>query len=104
MIYRIATVAIQPGRYYEYWRWAREVLDFWQEQGIQQVGVLRAAGPAGEGLAILITAHQTEQIARQQFQEIAASERGKELYSQRPSLIAELKVQFATPVEFSNLK
>lgn len=97
MIYRILTVTIQQAKHFEYWRWAKDVLDVWQDYGVKIMAAFQATGPAGEDLGIFITEHESEEEARSRFREIYGVGRGKELAEMSPSLIAETKTQFAKP-------
>ena len=88
MLLRVVTVRIARGREADYWAWAREILTYWDEQG-----VLRAGGPYsstladGAEIATWLTLHENADEIAAEFRELYAAGRGRELIERRPPLV-----------------
>ncbi len=90
MYLRVVRVTIAPGKTEAYWAWAREILQLWDAAGVVRAGGPYAAtGTAGEDVGVWLTVHESEEQASQQFRELYATGRGKELIALRPPLVAE---------------
>jgi hypothetical protein len=90
MYLRVVRVQLVPGKFNDYWSWASEIVALWDDYHVIRVGgPYRHRGPAGEDIAIWLTAHETEAAMRDEFRDMYASERGAALIARRPPLVAE---------------
>jgi hypothetical protein len=104
VVYRIVTVTIQPGRAEEYWQWSREIVQLWNEARVNTLGIFQATSEGGQDLAIWITGHRSEGEAQELFQQMYGSDKGQEVITRRPPLVADTKIIWMQPWEMSPLK
>jgi len=89
MYLRLVRTVIAPGMADAYWKWSREILDLWDEHGVLRAGGPYATtGPGGEGVAVWLSLHDSEEQMREQFRVMYSEGRGRELIGRRPALVS----------------
>ncbi len=100
MILRAVYVTVEPGRNDDYWSWADDILELWDEHGIQRHGgPYKSKGPDGEDTAVWLTLHHSEQHAHDEFRAMYTTEAGRALLEKRPPLVADTSVINYTPYD-----
>ena len=90
MYLRTVRVVLNEGKYGEYWAWAKDIVDLWDDANVIRAGgPYQAADPEGQHVALWVTVHNTEEECAELFRELYATPQGTALIAKRPPLVKE---------------